>query len=385
MSNQIDNDPFAEDVALPSTVNTTAAPPTESNDEVFLTNPEKKIALDAWNSGETSLKKIIQAVDPAIDARHKKGIAIKKYLLSLDIKPHASQNYQRKTDAFNLSEDHREFIRAHSGQMTALQIARELFNDSNLTNLSVEARAVALFYNDLDPSLRMAATSQSLKSYNPPHTHTNAMARINKYVYEGIDPNSITEKEKAWFTALIKYMHVHRYLFIMNQFNSEDDRELMESSFIRFTYNKPDLTEEEIDLYINLCIDIVNHGRSERDLEMLLETRDQMFNETGKVPVSIVQAISDARNGMDANLKRQKATHENLQGKRATKIATKLKENASVIQLVELVKQEKKRIQFAQLAITRKKKLAQEVDRLDSLDDLRFQLWGIGKEEILSY
>jgi len=383
MNNDFDGDPFADDS---SDVETTSL--VSLADDDILTNEEKKKAIESWNSGEKSLKKIIEAsVGVGMDGRSKKGIAVKKYLATLKVKPVASQDYQKKTDAFVLTEANKEYIRAHSSTSKPLELARELFNNQNLTNLSTESRAVTDFYNSLDPTLRFVKNNDegAPQEYRPPKTHAQAVARVNRYVLEGLDFNKMSQKEEHMMTALIRHLHVHRLVYMMNEFNSSRDRELFESSLIRYIFDKPDLTEEELDSYMNLCADIVNHTSMQRDLEVLKETRDNAIATDGKVSMAIVEAINNCYSAMDSNLKRQQKSLETLQGKRSERLKNKIRENASIVQLVELWKNETRRLQFIQLAEVRKEKLRDEVKNLDSMDELRFQLWGMGRDEVIDY
>lgn len=391
MDNSFDNiDPFADDDEdTQSGEGTIVSLADEDDEDDTLTNEEKKKVLDSWNSGEKSLKNLIKAaVGDGVDGRSKKGIAVKKYLSALSYKAVPAQTYQKKTDAFALSDSNKEYIRAHSATSRPLELTREIFNNQSLTNLSTEARAVTAFYNTLDPNLRFVkdvAEDTAPQEYRPPKTHAHAIARVNRYVLNGIDPNKITQKEELMMTALIRHLHVHRLIYMMNEFNSVRDRELFESSFIRFIYDKPDLTEEDLDSYMNLCADIVNHTAMQRNLEVLKETQENCIATDGKIPMAVVEAISNCYTAMDGNLKRQKGVLESLQTKRSERLKSRIKENASVVQLVDLWKDEIKRQQFIKLADVRKQKLKDEVNNLETMDELRFQLWGVGKNEIVDY
>jgi hypothetical protein len=370
-------DPFADD-SLPAVSISTG--PYE------LTDDEKKKALDAWNSGKSKLKDIIVAsVGPNYDGRSRQGLAVKSYLASLKISPTPAQEYQRKTDDMELTEAHKEYIRNHAATNTALALAREIYNDPSLQHLSAKARVVNTFYNSLDPSLRMKSNVVENPDYNPPRSVEQTVYRINKYVLDAIDPKNLSEKNKACITALTRYMHVHQYLFSIREYTDKTERELFESAYVRFCYDKPDLSEEEITLYLNLCSDIVNLKRLQKDLTGLIAVRDEVLDETKKMPMPIVEAIGKTYKEIDDNQKRQKVISDTLSGKRSERMAKRKQETASVLQLVEMWKNEEHRLQLIKLAEARKNKIKDEVQRLETMEDLRFQLWGIGKEELLNY
>jgi len=52
---------------------------------------------------------------------------------------------------------------------------------------------------------------------------------------------------------LINYLHTYRFIRQMNSFDKAEDRNSCEDAFVRYTYDKPDLTQEEIDQYIELA------------------------------------------------------------------------------------------------------------------------------------
>ena len=383
----IEDDPFAD-----NGVNSLIPPPPKrssegaSDTDDALTDAEKKLALATWNGGTTKLKDIIEKVaGVGVDGRSRKGVAIKKYLASLSLNPLGAQVYVKKADGFTLTASQKDYIRQHAIQNKPLEIARELFQKPTMSNLAIEARSVLAFYSSLDPALRFVKDSDNDSSkYNPPKTHEQALARINRYVYEGFDKEKLTQKQQTCLTAIIKYTHVHQYLYTIRQFSTSEEQELFESSFIRFCYDKSDLTEEEINLYINWCVDIINCARIQKELDMLISTRDDIVAETQKMPMAIVESIGACRDDLDKNLKRQKSTADSLQGKRVERISKKNKESASLVQLVDMWKNEEKRKQFIAVAEVRKKRLGEEIDRLSSMEDIRFQLWGVSKEELLN-
>ena len=40
-----------------------------------------------------------------------------------------------------------------------------------------------------------------------------------------------------------------------------EDQELFEAEFIRATWDKPDLSADEVNLYVNVCVDYINQQK----------------------------------------------------------------------------------------------------------------------------
>jgi hypothetical protein len=57
--------------------------------------------------------------------------------------------------------------------------------------------------------------------------------------------------------------------------------------------------------------------------------------------------------------------------------------NESVLKLVEAFREEASRNRILQVVEARKKEVDEEITRLESIDDLKFQLWGASRLEVL--
>ena len=66
----------------------------------------------------------------------------------------------------------------------------------------------------------------------------------------------------------------------ISNYASQDNRELFESSFVRYTHDKPDLTQEEVDQYIVLSAEVVIASNIQVRVERLQELLDQAAEET---------------------------------------------------------------------------------------------------------
>ena len=353
---------------------------------INLTPEQQEKILKAWNDSPKesppSLKDLVVLIfGGGFDGRSNEGRTIKAFLAIKNIKAKPSNVYEPKVLSLNLSEQQKEFIYNNATLMSPVEIAKILFKDESLSHLSAEARLVSAYIRTLPSHIE---PTEDIKSWKPPKTSEQVVARINKYVLNGIDKSNINPKQQRDIDALMKFLHIHRLNIIINNYENERDRELFESSFVRFTYDKNDLTEEEVDQYISVCTDIVQHTRMQTELDNLTAIRDEITEDPdGKLSMSIVEALGKLYGEMDSNLKRQQKALETLNGKRNDRIKNKVKENASLISLVESWRNKTQRDKMIRLAEIKKTAREKEIDRIENMESVKASIFGISKEELL--
>lgn len=349
-----------------------------------LSAEQKKKIVEVWNAGEDSLKALIQSVFPNEDGRTKNGLAVKKFLASCNVRARAIDEYVSQAGLINLTEDNKEFIRQNAKYMKPIEMARVIFNEQELTPLGAKTRAVRNFYDTLSAELRGKSPEEEMGEYKPPMNEEQALCCVNKYVFERLDVGKLTLQQKEWLSCLVKVMHTYRYIFEVNGLERKEERDLFESSFVRFIYDKPDLTEEEVDLYLNLCSDIIGYQRMQRELQRLADCRDDLMeDDKGKVPMPLIEVIGKLRGDIHASSQRQKTTLNDLNGKRSERLNNMQANNESILKLVEAFRSEESRQRMLKVVEMRQKEVTQEGGRLASMDDLRFELFGAAQSEII--
>ena len=318
------------------------------------------------------------------DGRSKYGRLVKDILVERGLKAKASHQYQPK-EKIKLSQEDTEFIDNNYRMMSFVEIARLLFDDSNLSNLSPEARAVQEYIQNLNPEESFQAGEIPQEEYKPPKTIDRAISKINKYILEGIDRSKVTASDKKNCETLIRYLHTFRFLHHMNHLSTNVDRELYESSFIRYTHDKPDLTQEEVDQYIVLSGETVIASNIQRRVEHLQGLLDDAANDTEgrRISMALVESINTAQNEYHQSVNRQHKLLDDLKQKRSHRLKNQLEENASILNLVEVWKEEEGRKKMIALAEMRKEAIAEEIDNISSMDEIKARVLGLTKEEIL--
>lgn len=352
-------------------------------DNYILSDIEKLSIDDAWNQGVDTLKEIIKLTFKGeLDGRSKQGMAVKEYLASQNKKAVPGQVYQPKKNELSLTEEQKEFIANNAASMKPLEITKTIFNNAELCPLNNEFKIVNAYYKSLDPGVRQDVSDEDLKEYSPPKQEAQAVARVNKYVKDGIKVGQLDSRQREYMTRLIKFMHTHRFLQEIIILKKNSERETFESAFVRFTWDKPDLTEEEIDLYLNYCSDAVRYARMKEEEIELKEFKDQMMAEDGKIPMAIVESLNKLRSDIDEVGKKQEKTLHSLNGKRSDRLEKIREDNSSILSVIEAFRVEEKRKRFIDVIEARKVSVEKEADRLADMDDLIFDLFGASKSEL---
>jgi len=74
---------------------------------------------------------------------------------------------------------------------------------------------------------------------------------------------------------------------------------------------------------------------------------------------------------------------ESLKTKRSDRLKSQIKENASVLNLVQVWKEEESREKLIKLANLRKKQVNKEIDHLSAMDEIKCKIMGLSRGETL--
>ena len=177
--------------------------------------------------------------------------------------------------------------------------------------------------------------------------------------------------------------HPKRFSYQINTYTTSTDRELFESSFIRYTYDKSDLSQEEVDQYIVLSSEVVIAASIQRRKEHLTQLLDNIVEDTdGRASMSLVEAIGKTETEYNQSVNRQSKLLDSLKEKRSDKLKKQIKENASVLNLVRLWKEEESRQKLLQLAELRRKAVSDEVKKLADIDEVKARILGLDEDSI---
>lgn len=367
-----------------------------NKEEIVLTDEQKKFVDANWD--KMNLKELTQQAfkNDKLTGLTREGRAIKAYIAQMN--PDAkikTTKYEKGDNLIELNPEQKLLIRNNLGAMSWLELARLAFNNPRLTRLHTESKAVYNYCMEVDPG--QIPDDEKLTDsddYQPPTSIDRLVTRVNKYrfKYEGnkskvLDKNDLRQNDIKNLQALMGYMRVMRFIQQASKYHVEEDRELFESLFVRYCYDKPDLLEEEVDSYIVMCAEAVAITQIEKTVQLLREKLNDSLADTSGQKGVMTKTFADLINGQMDKLNQAKKNYESLKekliGARSERLENRIQQTASIINLVDAVKQEEKRIQLLKLAEKQKLLEATEVDELSNMESVVALIAGITKERAI--
>jgi len=381
-------------------------------EKITLSGDQQDIVRSAFTNGATpNLSELTRLVfkNNSIDGRSKEGRAIKEYIAEFKI-GNVRVNVIKKMEPYALSEEHKEKIKQEYRKdgFTTLIFTRNLLDDQTISALHLEHRAISdyvRFLQDQDdkkslrigdsgefetinyePSSNLRRGVAPTEQYRPPATMVQVIARINKYLNYGWKEETLKRAQIKSVEALFSYLKIFRFLYQVNNYSRQEDRELFEDAFIRYTHDKDDLSQEEIDQFVTLSNEVVIAADIQRRIEYLRISLDDMASESDgrKISMSLNEAINNAQTEYNQCISRQDKLYKSLTVNRSKRIEEKRNENASILNLVYAWKQEENRERMIALAERQREALKEEVEKLSSVDEFKAIIRGIDPKEIFN-
>lgn len=319
--------------------------------------------------------------DQTLDGRSHQGRAVRKFL--------ASQSLQYKTvveeaqsKIRELTIEQKQFLLSDNIEagITALDATRLCFKDRSIASLSVEHRMVMDFLNEFRTDLK--EERPATEKWVAPKALSRAIKKVNDWAGTDFEELTMPTKQKRGCEKLLIYLQSVRFKTTINQFSTEEDRELFESEFVRAAWDKPDLTVDEQNLYLNLCSNYVRlkHAQNRLDKQNKFLNEHIEEEEVSMRATELLKATSEEINKCETNI--QKYT-TSLNGSRQKRLEEKGSNGGSILALVEAFQEKEERDMIIQRAEMQNKLISDEADKLESMDEFKARILGISKRELL--
>ena len=319
--------------------------------------------------------------DDSLDGRTKEGRAVRKFLVDNNLE-YSTTEKQKKEDV-EFSQEQKEFIVQYAKEgMSAYEISKILFPEINITNLTKEVTEVAKFIEDIDQRLLHPDESAINAQYFPPKSISRVIKKINEYCQQDLDEKQLNRQDLDNIESTMKFLAAPRFVQVINTYSSNSDRILFEAEFIRTVWDKPDLTSDELNLYVNVCMDYIHL----KNISKAIDKLNRMFEECEDqqdMTVRLAELLKTKSEEYNQCEKRQETLIARLNGDRKERIKNKHRDNASILSLVRVFQNESDRKRMLEMAEKQKLLINQEADELERMDTWKARVLGISKDEAI--
>jgi len=319
--------------------------------------------------------------DDTLDGRTKEGRAVRKFLVDENIGFNTTQHEKKEDIKFN--EEQEQFIIQYAEEgMTAYEIARIIFPEVNVTNLSKEVIEVASYIKEKDVNLVSAKEDSLNEKYFPPRSPSRLIKKINEYSHSDINEKKMTREEIDNVDSCLKFLGAPRFIQVINTYSSSEDRTLFEAEYVRSVWNKPDLTSDELNLYINVCMDYIHL----KNISKAIDKLNRMFEDCEDqqdMTVRLAELLKTKSEEYNQCEKRMESLITRLNGDRKERIKDKHKNNASILSLVRLFQNEEDRKRMLNIAEKQKMLVKEEADEIERMDLWKARVLGISKNDAI--
>jgi hypothetical protein len=351
-------------------------------DKIKLTEEQKKY-IDENYKDTPNLLELTQSafMDTSLDGRSKEGRAVREYMAAKDYKYKTTKH--PKVKGVNLSAENKEFILQNvDGGMKAFEIATLLFEDRRITPLSKETLTVAEFISKNAPDEVHVNDTALGQNYKPVKELGEIIEKVNKCADQNLNEHKLTVQSKKGLETLLGFLKAPRLVQTINNYTNKNHRELFEAEFIRATWDKPDLTSDEVNLYINVCIDYVNLMNIQKAVDKLNHMFEQCEDQR-EMTVRLAELLKTKSEEYNQCEKRMESLITRLNGDRAKRVQNKHQQNASILSLVQLFQEEEEREVMIKIAEMQKDLVQEEADNLESMPDWKARVLGLRKEDVI--
>ena len=347
---------------------------------IVLTEEQKKIILESFKK-DANILNITKIVfeDSTLDGRSKEGRAVTKFLATNGLKTKTTK--REKLDEISLTESQLlEIQDLKEDGLNTSEISDIVFK-SKVTRLSKEWRVVNEIVNQ-EKEEQKEKGQDSSGNYIPPQAISRIIKKINDSTGIGLEEGKMSRSHHSCCNKLRINLSNSRFVAVVNNYINPRDKELFEQEMIRLTWDKPDLTADELNLYMNVSKEIIN-------LELItghLQKLNEMFEDAGhqdEMTVRLAEIIKAKSSEYHQCETRIENLTKKLQGDRGTRLANQQKDTASFLAIVQLFQEEEERKNMVRIADMQKQTIRKEAERLEGMAAWKARVLGIGIEDVL--
>ena len=319
--------------------------------------------------------------DNDLDGRTKEGRSVREYLIENNIDYKTTR--RKPQDKIELSDSQKDFIiqQAEEG-LSSLEIAKLIFPKKQVKPLSNEQRTVLAHINEINPDFVPSQDYASVNDYVAPKSSSRVLKKINDATGLALEENKLNRQNQVCVKRLQINLSNSRFLKIINNYLNKQYRELFEQEFIRLSWDKPDLTADELNLYLNVCKEVINL----EVVSALLNKLNDMFD-VNEEQTEVTLRLSDIIKTKSQEYHQCETRIENLtkklQGDRAERMKKNNKDHASFLAIVHMFQEEEERKNMVHMAEMQKKLIKKEAERMEGMAEWKARILGISQDDAI--
>ena len=348
-----------------------------------LTDEQKKQIQDEFEKNP-DLKHITQKVfdDESLDGRSKEGRAVRTFLANSELT--YTTSLVDRVEGIELTKEQKEFLMSDNVErgMNALEAARLAFKNREIQPLSQSHRVVMEFLRTYRPEVVDENDMLTNDKWNPPKSLSRVIKKINDWTDQKFDELTIQIKQRKMCERLLFYLKSPRFCHFINQYSVVADRDLFESEYVRTVWDKPDLTNDELNLYITVCTNYVRQKHIQQRIDKLNALLNDSDNERD-ITMRLTEIIKATSEELNQCEKRIESLTKDLNGSRQVRLKARGEQTGSISALVEAFQEKEERDRMILMAEMQNKLVEEEADRLESMDEYKARVLGISKKELL--
>jgi len=348
-----------------------------------LTEDQKKQILAEFKE-HPNIEYLTQSAfnDKGLDGRSWQGKLVATFLVEQKLN-YKTTKFQKREPVRDLTDDDKLYvISAIQNGENILNVARIIYKDDNIKRLSAEWRRVQAYCEVAGVSSQNEEDEVALGVYQAPRELARLVNIVNGALGTKIEADKVSGKYKNYFDKLRVNLENSRLKRIINGYESRKDRDLFVDEFVRLTFEKPDLTPDELNLYMQIVRDSI----SLEVLETKINKMNQMFmdiEEAGELNQRFSENLKACVDEKNQVTKRIADTTKKLQGDRGERLKNQGRDDYTFLSIVRAFQEEDERREMLRQAEMERLAAETEVDRLASLEEWRARILGIYREDVV--
>lgn len=322
--------------------------------------------------------------DPNLDGRCKLGRRIRSFLAG-EGKDYGVKGGSKK-GKLDLTEEQMKFLNSDliDNKMKPLEIAKLVYKNANIVSLGQEHRTVMAYLEEYRPDVVDHTLTIADGKWHKPKRIEAVISLVNKWCNLDLpcSRDKLPNKSRKGIERLFDYLNVYKLWTTLNSLNTEDDRNLYESEFVRYTWDKPDLTNEELNLYMMVCSNIVRAKHIQKRMDDFVISLESKADDA-EISIKQTEHFKALNDELNACEKRISDTITKLNGDRSKRVEKLQSVNANILALVEAFQEKEERDRMVMMADRLNKLVEEEAEKFESVGEFSARIFGISREELV--